>query len=143
MNSVMYLRISHSFRDLLLARPRRTAGRAVASDSENARSTSNQRFRATPNSSINTKDPAQLLDVTNRLNVVHHHVDSAILIDDQRRPDWPRDGPAVNGLLSPGPLGSMDVTAGIGEERERQCLPLLELHITTRAPAWSKPLARA
>ena len=59
------------------------------SDSESARSTSKQRFKATSNSSINSEDPAQLLDMTDRLNVVHRHVDPAILIDDERRPDGP------------------------------------------------------
>ena len=56
---------------------------------ESARPISGQRFHATPNSSIKTKDPAQFLDVTDRLNVVHRHLDSAILIDHERRPDGP------------------------------------------------------
>src|SRR5215211_2267884 len=85
MNSVTYLRISPPL-GLGTGAIKKTPGRAATSDSESLARHPIALLGAPHNSSIKTKDPAQLLDVTDRLNVVHRHLDSAFLVEDQRRP---------------------------------------------------------
>src|SRR6476646_8836036 len=69
----------------------------------------------------------ELGHVAGRLDVVERVADLALLVDDERRPDDPLDGLAVELLLTPGAVCRVHREVLVAEQRDGEVVPLPEL----------------